>query len=119
MTYPGLPFGLMIAVAIGTAIYYYFRNENHAQSYDYDNRQDWNIPSPRALGGGDSRPRTRKRKNSNEELDYSKDCCSICFDKFKTSRTQRLSCEHMYHAKCISRWLSTNPSCPLCRTAIQ
>ena len=40
--------------------------------------------------------------------------CNICFediscDEFKTS------CEHKFHNKCLTQWVLSNETCPLCR----
>lgn len=42
------------------------------------------------------------------------DTCNICFedivdDKFKTS------CEHKFHNKCLTHWVLSHNTCPLCR----
>lgn len=39
--------------------------------------------------------------------------CAVCLNKIKPVQT--LSCGHSFHDKCISPWLSKNPTCPLCR----
>jgi hypothetical protein len=47
--------------------------------------------------------------------------CSICLDAIVKTTTGSVSmaCGHTYHMSCISRWLTTTPSCPTCRhTAI-
>lgn len=42
------------------------------------------------------------------------DECPICFDRFGNFDI-KLSCGHLFHDKCITHWLDTNPSCPICR----
>ncbi|CAK0771658.1 hypothetical protein CVIRNUC_003883 [Coccomyxa viridis] len=43
--------------------------------------------------------------------------CSICLDDF--ARGQRVrelpKCRHVYHARCVDRWLCMHNDCPLCR----
>ncbi|EPS68825.1 hypothetical protein M569_05945, partial [Genlisea aurea] len=42
--------------------------------------------------------------------------CAICKDSFSVgSLVKQLPCFHLYHPRCISRWLSTKNTCPLCR----
>ena len=48
--------------------------------------------------------------------------CSICCNSVKyTEFVRNLSCNHMYHKKCIDKWLislfkkSEKMNCPLCR----
>ena len=48
------------------------------------------------------------------------DICSICMEVFDHQKksaegNKRVPCGHVYHAICISRWLSHCSSCPLCR----
>ncbi|XP_059652989.1 E3 ubiquitin ligase BIG BROTHER-related-like [Cornus florida] len=42
--------------------------------------------------------------------------CTICLEKFcDEGSITRMPCSHVYHGDCITRWLKTNHSCPLCR----
>ncbi len=52
-----------------------------------------------------------------EDRDKSdRDTCSICFDKFIDSDICReLKCKHLYHQKCIDKWLDEHITCPVCR----
>jgi hypothetical protein len=47
--------------------------------------------------------------------------CSICLNCIRCTRsTRRLSCTHMYHAKCLTGWEKTGGNtCPICRTAFE
>lgn len=38
--------------------------------------------------------------------------CTVCLSKGTDSM---LECGHMFHWKCVGRWLSTQNTCPLCR----
>jgi hypothetical protein len=45
--------------------------------------------------------------------------CSICIDEYKTKEYKReLDCKHMFHKKCIDKWLKTHLTCPCCRNDI-
>ncbi|XP_062098140.1 E3 ubiquitin-protein ligase CIP8-like [Humulus lupulus] len=45
--------------------------------------------------------------------------CSICVENVLVgSEATKLSCAHIYHEKCIVRWLQTSKFCPLCRFEI-
>ena len=45
--------------------------------------------------------------------------CSICHDSISASTGHcTLSCSHSYHIQCLTKWSSTNPSCPLCRHSL-
>lgn len=42
--------------------------------------------------------------------------CVICLSKFELkSKIRPLSCEHVFHAKCVDKWLRANRTCPICR----
>lgn len=45
--------------------------------------------------------------------------CSICLEEFATDDSVRtLPCLHIFHLSCVDTWLSTNASCPVCKTVI-
>lgn len=41
--------------------------------------------------------------------------CSICMEKIEYNKIEKLSCNHLFHNKCILEWYKTNLSCPICR----
>ena len=44
--------------------------------------------------------------------------CTICIESFKQDDIVcKLSCEHLFHKECISKWLKKSNSCPNCRLA--
>ena len=43
--------------------------------------------------------------------------CSICLSPV-AHRCNRLPCSHCFHGRCISRWLLTSRTCPMCRTVL-
>ncbi|KAA8515806.1 hypothetical protein F0562_018583 [Nyssa sinensis] len=46
--------------------------------------------------------------------------CAVCLSKFEPRDQLRLLplCCHAFHASCIDTWLSSNQTCPLCRSTI-
>uniref|UniRef100_A0A7N0U1U7 RING-type domain-containing protein n=1 Tax=Kalanchoe fedtschenkoi TaxID=63787 RepID=A0A7N0U1U7_KALFE len=46
--------------------------------------------------------------------------CAICLDEFaaagERSSVMRTPCSHLFHEKCIKKWLEKKPNCPLCRS---
>ncbi|KAK0571815.1 hypothetical protein LWI29_021958 [Acer saccharum] len=43
--------------------------------------------------------------------------CSVCLEDFHTDLAgKQVPCGHVFHATCISTWLSICNSCPLCRS---
>ena len=48
------------------------------------------------------------------------DLCSICLDDYKEGETIiKLNCNHIYHKKCLEKWLLKNKTCPCCKTEIK
>ena len=48
------------------------------------------------------------------------DDCPICLDGFKCRQhCRRFDCSHVFHKKCIDRWLLKNVHCPGCRICVQ
>ncbi|KAL7203953.1 hypothetical protein ACSBR2_017085 [Camellia fascicularis] len=46
--------------------------------------------------------------------------CAVCLSKFERNDQLRLLplCCHAFHTDCIDAWLSSNQTCPLCRSAV-
>ena len=45
--------------------------------------------------------------------------CSICLEQYiKKDKIIELSCNHMFHKKCIKEWIKNNNTCPQCRENI-
>ncbi|XP_078173915.1 E3 ubiquitin ligase BIG BROTHER-related-like isoform X2 [Carex rostrata] len=45
--------------------------------------------------------------------------CVICRVEFEEDESlSLLSCKHMYHPECISKWLQINKTCPMCSTEV-
>merc|ERR1719436_101167 len=45
--------------------------------------------------------------------------CLICLEEFGDGdEVKTLPCLHIYHQKCVERWLGTDNSCPVCKTPI-
>ena len=48
------------------------------------------------------------------------DDCPICLDGFKCRQhCRKLQCSHVFHKKCVDRWLVKNVQCPVCRSSVQ
>jgi len=44
--------------------------------------------------------------------------CSICLEKINKLEKYKTKCNHLYHIKCINKWLKINNTCPICRTEL-
>ncbi|KAG9441698.1 hypothetical protein H6P81_017552 [Aristolochia fimbriata] len=50
--------------------------------------------------------------------------CAICFEEFKDSKKKKklavteTPCSHLFHSDCLSPWLMTATTCPLCRSTL-
>lgn len=46
--------------------------------------------------------------------------CSICLKNYETnlstSNVCKLGCSHHFHTNCLSQWMASHHTCPLCRT---
>jgi hypothetical protein len=59
----------------------------------------------------------KEEKEEKEETEINN--CSICCCEITLQTgNSSLSCQHSFHLKCISRWLSKNNSCPCCRNQV-
>ena len=46
--------------------------------------------------------------------------CVICIEKIEHGeKVIALSCKHIFHASCISEWLTWGDSCPICKTSVK
>ncbi|XP_025084000.1 uncharacterized protein LOC112558028 isoform X2 [Pomacea canaliculata] len=47
--------------------------------------------------------------------------CAICLSniQFQEMVIRLPTCSHLFHTTCITKWLSTSRSCPVCRTVVQ
>ncbi|KAL8208671.1 hypothetical protein R6Q57_008083 [Mikania cordata] len=47
--------------------------------------------------------------------------CSICLECFNEGEICRVIpvCDHVFHVRCVDRWLMKVPNCPICRTRVR
>ena len=41
--------------------------------------------------------------------------CSICYDEIRAKQCVKSPCGHEFHNKCLTQWVFTHSSCPICR----
>jgi len=62
---------------------------------------------------------TASFEEKKSEQDDEANSCSICLMPFKKRQViKTLPCFHKFHAKEIDKWLATNNSCPICKSAV-
>jgi len=46
--------------------------------------------------------------------------CSICMEDYEedSSVSKSVSCLHLFHEKCLTKWIEINKTCPICRSDI-
>ncbi|CAD8164549.1 unnamed protein product [Paramecium pentaurelia] len=58
----------------------------------------------------------KKTKEANDNVE---EICTICYDQILTGNVYRqLSCNHIYHSKCIKAWLLNHKKCPVCNIEV-
>ncbi|XP_018575493.1 peroxisome biogenesis factor 10-like [Anoplophora glabripennis] len=105
--------GCILVVTVGTAMYTYITTRQQDQKYSYgsSNRsrqcsfEDISRASSCSTISDDSKQSSRKRK---------RDKCMVCLSSITTD-SYALSCSHVFHFNCISKWLKENNTCPSCR----
>ena len=46
--------------------------------------------------------------------------CAFCLEDYEAENiVKQLPCEHIFHSLCLSAWLKSNNSCPLCRQTVK
>ena len=62
---------------------------------------------------------TVESKNVLRPLETHLNGCTICFDSQAISLCETSECHHEFYLKCISEWLASNKSCPVCRMPLK
>jgi hypothetical protein len=61
------------------------------------------------------------RIKENDDLIINKECCNICCEDYITGQYKRTlpNCNHIFHKKCVDKWLKTKSNCPICRNELK
>ena len=60
--------------------------------------------------------RIKEKLISLKDVTFIVGTCTICIDKLYDKQQCRiLSCFHIFHKKCVTKWLLKDPSCPTCQ----
>ncbi|NXX73780.1 RN128 ligase, partial [Urocolius indicus] len=58
----------------------------------------------------------RTMKQGDKELGPDGEMCVVCLEPFQPKEVVRvLTCKHLFHQRCIDRWLLEHRTCPLCK----
>ena len=61
------------------------------------------------------------RIKENDNLIINKEYCNICCEDYIIGQYKRTlpSCNHIFHKKCVDKWLKTKSNCPVCRNELK
>jgi len=94
--------------------YYQEELENEVEEEENDNNDNENLMKKRAnfiLEMDEFQYKHILKYSSRKE-----DNCTICLQKFKgTDIIKEFCCKHIFHKKCLLKWLKTSNLCPLCK----
>jgi hypothetical protein len=64
-------------------------------------------------------PPNRNYEFSPPEQHTNKNECPICYEDIRSvSESMTTTCGHIFHRRCMSRWLASRHSCPMCRETL-
>lgn len=70
------------------------------------------------------KPMIELDSNIHKEIDVSEETkgenCVICSSDFEIEeKLIKLTCNHLFHSKCISEWVKYKSECPICRNKVE
>jgi len=60
-------------------------------------------------------------QNCHSDGDDSNACCSICLNAEQEAEQEEMvktKCAHIFHSKCLAKWVIQKTTCPMCRTLL-
>lgn len=59
-------------------------------------------------------------KKIKSKLFYKQDECSLCLSVYNNNDIiTHTGCQHIFHKKCLDKWLKYENTCPLCRNILR
>lgn len=83
-------------------------------SFIYDEEERTSTPQLFSLKKVCSKCNLQDIQSFIEKISDVKENCSICFTELN-SHPVKLKCNHIFHIDCISQWVKTSATCPICR----
>ena len=100
-------------------------NSNNNNNEGMPNSSLFNFSDLTLTENSGFKPRKRKIKNIKNKLtktkfvkslNIDKDCCIICLQEFKNNQNiYKLSCNHIFHRRCLNKEIKFRQKCPICR----
>ncbi|XP_009953680.1 PREDICTED: E3 ubiquitin-protein ligase RNF128, partial [Leptosomus discolor] len=107
-------FFILAASTIGFFIFYSVRRLRIARAQSKTQRQ-LRAKAKKAL----EQLTVRTLKQGDEETGPDADVCVVCIDLYKPNEVVRiLTCNHIFHKKCVDPWLLEHRTCPMCKCDI-
>ncbi len=116
--------GLLLIYSVATCIRCCFSRSSSARGLveEYE-RREWEKSAPKRMQDilKDCPPENFTEGASNNK--YTEKSCAVCLGEFKSDATiRRLTCSHIFHAKCIESWIQMKinevPKCPVCNSEL-
>ena len=104
--------------AIEYHIYYDIMDEEESRNNSYNEEEYEYFSSCKEINSNLCKP---IRIKENDNLIINKECCNICCEDYITGQYKRIlpSCNHIFHKKCVDKWLKTKSNCPVCRNELK
>ncbi|XP_048133454.1 E3 ubiquitin-protein ligase RNF181-like [Rhodamnia argentea] len=75
---------------------------------------------PDQVARGVSRSTIEKLEQKSCSVQDGSGCCCICLEELNgEDKVMEIPCSHLFHSRCIVKWLERIDSCPLCRTRVE
>jgi len=116
---------------------YWEKNSSSKSGTSSQKAENFNTILNRLIENANARARARARARADDEADRggaveqvpsisiseehiaNNDNCPVCLDAFEFGEFAReMPCSHIFHEKCIFKWLSESGTCPVCRDRI-
>ncbi|XAR57504.1 hypothetical protein NMG60_11025668 [Bertholletia excelsa] len=86
---------------------YKYRQANSLNTFG----RDWKQESAELTAGSGNINSTSELALHTEDSE----CCICLYKYMEGAELCRLPCKHHFHQRCVSRWLRTNATCPICK----
>jgi len=67
------------------------------------------------------RKMSKRKRSESEDMCIKKikrEDCPICLEGLEQRKNVTLNCDHMFHYRCITKWLSIRKTCPVCHADV-